>query len=86
MPALVAVVLERIDGHASWVNSEALARAGITATTPDPPGGRLLRDGGGAPTGVLIDNAQQLVTRHVPPPSPAEIESQILAADRETEE
>ena len=78
------VVLERIDGHASWANSEALARAGITATTPDPPGGRLLRDASGVPTGVFIDNAQQLVTRHVPPPSPAEIESQILAADRET--
>jgi predicted amidohydrolase YtcJ len=78
------VVLERIDGHASWVNSEALVRGGITATTPDPPGGRLLRDASGAPTGVLIDNAQQLVTRHVPPPSREEIESQILAADRET--
>jgi len=78
------VVLERIDGHASWVNSEALRRAGITAATPDPPGGRLLRDAQGEPTGVLVDTAQQLVTRHVPPPTAAEVEAQILAADRET--
>jgi predicted amidohydrolase YtcJ len=78
------VVLERIDGHASWVNSEALARAGITRATPDPPGGRLLRDAGGRPTGVLIDTAQSLVTQHVPAATPAEVDAQILAADRET--
>src|SRR5690606_22140696 len=36
------VLLRRVDGHASWVNSRALAAAGITAATPDPPGGKIL--------------------------------------------
>jgi predicted amidohydrolase YtcJ len=45
------VALARIDGHAAWVNSEALRRAGITAKTADPPGGRILRDAAGEPTG-----------------------------------
>ncbi len=76
------VFLTRIDGHAAWVNSRALALAGVTAATPDPPGGRLIRDDRGAPTGLLIDNAKPLVADRIPPPSAAEIESRILAADR----
>lgn len=54
-------VLRRVDGHASWVNSAALAAGGITAETPDPEGGRILRDASGAPTGILIDTAASLV-------------------------
>ena len=45
------VVLKRIDGHALWANSKALALAGVTAETRDPDGGRLLRDSAGTPTG-----------------------------------
>ncbi|MHA7817923.1 MAG: amidohydrolase [Pseudohaliea sp.] len=56
------VALERVDGHALWVNSRALALAGIDANTEDPPGGQILRDGAGEPTGVLIDNAMALVS------------------------
>lgn len=78
------VFLTRIDGHAAWANSKALALAGITAATKDPDGGRLLRDAAGEPTGVLIDTAQRLVARNIPPPTAAEIDAQILAADRET--
>lgn len=78
------VLLERIDGHAAWVNSTALALAGVTAATRDPEGGRVLRDSAGAPTGVLIDTAQGLVGRHIPEATAAEIDEQILAADRET--
>lgn len=63
------VVLERIDGHAMWLNSAALARAGITARTPDPAGGKIVRDGRGQPTGVLIDNATALVERVTPGPT-----------------
>jgi hypothetical protein len=63
------VLLERIDGHASWANTKALTLAGLTAKTVDPPGGRLLRDEAGAPNGVQVDAAQELVARHVPPPS-----------------
>jgi predicted amidohydrolase YtcJ len=61
------VYLTRVDGHAAWASSAALAQAGITATTADPPGGRILRDEQGAPTGVLVDNAMDLVAAQVPP-------------------
>jgi predicted amidohydrolase YtcJ len=59
--------LRRVDGHALWLNSAALRAAKITKDTPDPPGGRILRDGDGAPTGVLLDNAMDLV----PTPEPS---------------
>ena len=49
--------LERIDGHAGWANTKALELAGITTNTLSPPGGEILRDSSGKPTGVLIDNA-----------------------------
>ena len=78
------VFLVRIDGHAAWANSKALGLAGITAATKDPEGGRVLRDSAGTPTGVFIDTAQGLVSRHIPGPTAAEIDEQILAADRET--
>jgi predicted amidohydrolase YtcJ len=53
----------RLGGHGSWVNSVALELAGITRDTPDPPGGRINRDDSGDATGVLVDNAQSLVSR-----------------------
>ncbi len=65
------VLLERVDGHASWANSQALARAGLTAATVDPAGGRLLRGADGGPNGVLVDAAQALVAQHVPAPARA---------------
>ena len=62
------VVLQRVDGHAVVVNSKALEVAGITRTTPDPEGGQILRDPAtGEPTGILVDNAMDLVWRQVPP-------------------
>ena len=63
------VLLRRVDGHAAWVSSAALARAGITRATPDPAGGRILRDAAGEPTGVLVDNAVDLVGSVVPAPT-----------------
>jgi predicted amidohydrolase YtcJ len=77
------VLLGRIDGHASLANGRALQAAGLDARTPDPPGGRIIRDNDNAPTGVLVDTAQDLVERHVAAPDATEIESRILAADRE---
>ncbi|MEL6319009.1 MAG: amidohydrolase family protein, partial [Pseudomonadota bacterium] len=68
------VILQRSDGHATLVNSAALAAAGIGADTPDPEGGAIERDADGAPTGVLIDNAENLVAGLVAAPSPAMIE------------
>lgn len=62
------VYLERIDAHAGWANSKALALAGINKDTIDPPGGEIIRDSKGNPTGVLIDNAMALVEQHIPEP------------------
>jgi len=73
-------LLERVDGHASWANSKALALAGITAATPDPEGGKIVRDAHGEPTGVLVDNAQALVSSKVPAATPALRAKRILAA------
>lgn len=61
------VWLERIDGHAGWANSVALELAGINNDTPDPIGGKILRDSDGRATGVLIDNATKLIDSKVPP-------------------
>jgi predicted amidohydrolase YtcJ len=63
------VVLSRADGHATAVNSAALALAGIDRTTRDPDGGQILRDAEGEATGMLIDNAQTLIESKLPPPT-----------------
>jgi len=60
------------DGHSVWANSRALAIAGVTRETPDPPNGRIERDATGAPSGTLREFAGALVTRHVPKPTAAE--------------
>ncbi len=74
------VFLSRVDGHAAWVNSEALRRAGITAATKDPPGGRILRDERGEPTGVLIDNAMDAVASKIPAPTDEEVRQRLKVA------
>jgi predicted amidohydrolase YtcJ len=61
------VVLHRVDGHALLANAKAMELAGVLASTPDPAGGRILRDAHGAPTGVFVDNARPLVTHAIPP-------------------
>jgi predicted amidohydrolase YtcJ len=63
------VALDRYDGHMILVNSKALALAGISAATPDPPGGVIVRDASGNPTGALKDAATDLMTKVIPPPS-----------------
>jgi predicted amidohydrolase YtcJ len=70
--------LPRVDAHAIWVNAAALAAAGIDARTPDPAGGRILRDERGQPSGVLLDAAQDLVLDRIPPPGPRELEEALL--------
>jgi len=65
-------ILVRRDGHSIWVNSQALALAGIDDTTPDPPDGVIQRDPQGHATGILLEGAQELVRRVVPTPTPAE--------------
>ncbi len=77
------VYFGRIDGHAVWVNRKALEIAGITARTPDPPGGKILRDKQGEPTGVFIDNAVRMLMSVLPEPSDEEREEAIEKAAQE---
>ena len=63
------VFVSRYDGHMALANSLALKLAGITAKTPDPPGGVIVRDAQGNPTGIIKDDAMDLVFKVIPPPS-----------------
>ena len=74
------VALRRVDGHALWVNQAALDAAGVSRVISDPAGGRLLRDHGGKPTGILIDNAMELVEKKIPAPTPETKERWIRRA------
>ncbi len=66
-------LLEGFDGHTYWANSRALAKAGITRDTPDPPNGQIVRDSEtGEPTGALKEAASELIERVVPKPTRAE--------------
>jgi predicted amidohydrolase YtcJ len=67
------VFLSRVDGHAGWVNHAALASGGITGATPDPDGGRIARDALGRPTGILLERANELLTRLLPEPPDADV-------------
>jgi predicted amidohydrolase YtcJ len=72
------VFLPNRDGHSGWVNSVALKIAGATRDTEDPPDGRIERDERGEPAGTLHEGAMDLVGRHAPDPTPAEIEAGML--------
>ncbi|NQZ08425.1 MAG: amidohydrolase [Algicola sp.] len=76
------VWLKRVDGHAGWANQKALAFAGITKDTLDPDGGAIIRDAAGEPTGILIDNAMDLLENKMPKPTVAETQVALdLAMD-----
>lgn len=67
------VAMERVDGHATWVNTQAMQLAGVTAQTADPAGGRIERLAGSrAPAGVFVDAASELIYSVVPEPRPRE--------------
>lgn len=63
------IVLDRIDGHAIWVSSAVLKKAGIDRNTISPEGGEIVRDANGEATGVLIDNAMNLIYPLLPSPN-----------------
>lgn len=60
------VFVSRLDGHMALANSLALKLAGVTRDTKDVDGGTIVRDAAGEPTGILKDNAQELVSRVIP--------------------
>jgi hypothetical protein len=78
----VPVALRRKDGHLTWVNSAALAAAGITRGTVDPPGGRIGRDAEGQPNGLFFETAADLIHRSIPDLS----EAQRLRAARRAQD
>ncbi|MGH7466648.1 MAG: amidohydrolase [Longimicrobiales bacterium] len=71
------------DMHALWVNTRALELSGIGADTPDPAGGRIVRDAKGVPTGTLLENAALMVIRHIPTPGDAEVSAAVFDAQRQ---
>ncbi len=73
------VYLTSRDGHMGFGNSRALADAGITANTPDPPNGRIIRDASGEPTGELQEAAQGLVRSQIPPPTAEQLYDDLIA-------
>ncbi|MEN3278225.1 MAG: hypothetical protein V7631_4015 [Massilia sp.] len=66
------IIVRSSFGHSAQLNSRAIALAGIERATPDPAGGKIVRDAGGEATGLLEDAAQDLALRLVPPLTPAE--------------
>lgn len=74
------VWLVRVDGHAGVANSAALRAAGVTAETPAPVGGQIVRTATGEPAGVLVDAAEDLIDRHIPEPTAEELRGRFLAA------
>ncbi|HLV36322.1 MAG TPA: amidohydrolase [Spirillospora sp.] len=74
------VFLRAKSGHAAWVNSASLRRCGITASTPDPKGGHIQRDASGQPTGILFENAIDLVRDQIPDPTPEQLADQMQIA------
>lgn len=77
------VYLAAKSGHAAWVNSAALRAAGLTAATPDPPGGSLQRDASGRLTGLLLEApAMTLVAGKIPLPTPEQTADLMVEAQR----
>ncbi|AQT83098.1 peptidase [Mycolicibacterium litorale] len=76
------VVLSSHDGHGVWVNSRALILARVDADTPDPAGGRIVRDRDGRPTGMLFESAAEPFNRLVPDVTPEFLRRALLEAQR----
>jgi predicted amidohydrolase YtcJ len=74
------VFLPRYDGHMAIANTKALQLAGINEKTPEPAGGVIYKDENGKPTGLLRDNAMDLVYRLIPPPDDVAIAEAVQAA------
>ena len=76
------VAISRLDGHMLLANSKALKLAGINSETPSPDGGTIVKDITGNPTGVLKDNAQDVIFSVMPSPSEKELDESFLRAQQ----
>lgn len=76
-------VMSCADGHTTWVNSKALALAGVDRGTPDPENGKVVRDETGEPTGALLEEAGALVSKHIPRPTAEETLASLRRGLRE---
>ena len=76
------VWVNRSDGHMMLANAVAMKLAGISRDTKDVPGGQIVRDKDGNPTGIFKDAAKDLVERVIPPPSDAQVDDALLAAQK----
>jgi predicted amidohydrolase YtcJ len=76
------VWVNRSDGHMMLANAMAMRLAGITKATPDVAGGVIVRDKEGNPTGIFKDAAKDLIERVIPPPSDAQVDEALLAAQK----
>ncbi|MEO8661262.1 MAG: amidohydrolase, partial [Bryobacteraceae bacterium] len=77
------IFLARVDGHAGWANRKAMALAKVTKATPDPQGGKIIRDANGEPTGVFVDRAQGLIYSVIPQPTFDVVKRRIALAASE---
>ncbi|WKZ61263.1 MAG: amidohydrolase family protein [Cyclobacteriaceae bacterium] len=74
------VWITRLDGHMSLANTAALTAAGVDRAVKDVEGGTIVRDANGNLTGIFKDNATNIVDRHVPEPSPEQVDNALQAA------
>ncbi len=77
------VFLNAKSGHAAWVNSKALAAAGITDSTADPEGGQIMRGADGAATGILLETAMDLVRDQAGNPSSEQLADMMVEAQEQ---
>ncbi len=77
------VFVERLDGHMGLANAIAMKNAGVDRNTPEIPGGVIVRDDAGNPTGIFKDAAMTLITRVIPPLSLEQTEAAAIAAQQE---
>jgi predicted amidohydrolase YtcJ len=76
------VFVERLDGHMALANALAMHLAGVTPETRDVPGGVIVRDSQGNPTGIFKDAAMGLILKIIPPPSPQQLQAALEAAEK----
>jgi predicted amidohydrolase YtcJ len=82
LPTRRPIIVVDLSGHTAVANSRALEIAGITASTHDPPGGKIERGRHRRPTGILLDDAILLVTKKIPPLTPAQNADTLARAHR----